>query len=452
MTEKTDKTNDTRLADDLITVIKFPFQRFFKMKSASGILLLLCTIIALILSNSALAQQYSAFWNLHLKIGIEGFVLDKSLLHWINDGLMAVFFFFVGLEIKREIMVGELSRWRFATLPIGAAIGGMVVPASIYVLFNSGSIGADGWGIPMATDIAFALGILSLHGNRASLPLKIFLTALAIIDDLGAVLVIAVFYSSDINLASLALGGGIILLLFLLNYLKIRHPFYYVALGIVLWVAFLKSGIHTTVAGVLLALTIPAHTKINREDFIKKTKYLFKSFITSCKHGTSLLTNQQQQETVQSIEHVCHQVESPMQRLEHDLQPWVIFFIMPVFALANAGTSFGTEVLGNLDNNITIGIVLGLTLGKPLGILLFSWLMVKSGFADLPANTKWSQIIGLGFLAGIGFTMSLFINSLAFDGSANLEISKIAILAGSLLAGILGWLILFKTLPKHAGN
>ncbi|MCF8228329.1 MAG: Na+/H+ antiporter NhaA [Bacteroidales bacterium] len=437
------------IQEDIINIVKYPFQKFFRMESSSGILLLLCAVFALIMANSQWSSGYFAFWETHIKIGVEGFVLDKSLLHWINDGLMAIFFFFVGLEIKREIMVGELSKIRIASLPLGAAIGGMLAPALVFIFFTSGSPGQDGWGIPMATDIAFALGILSLHGNRVSLPLKIFLTALAIVDDLGAVLVIAIFYSSEINLIALGAGGSILAALFLLNALKIRHPFYYAILGIFLWVAFLKSGMHTTVAGVLLALTIPAHTKINRDDYIRKVKYFFKKFIHSCEKGSSLLTNQEQQEAVQSIEHACHEVESPMQRLEHDLQPWVIYFIMPVFALANAGTSFDTEIMSNADSNLTLGVMAGLVLGKPLGILLFSFLMVKLGFADLPRKTNWNHIIGLGFLAGIGFTMSLFINSLAFEGTSMLAMSKFGILAASLLAGIIGYTWLHFTLPRN---
>ncbi|MDZ7742509.1 MAG: Na+/H+ antiporter NhaA [Bacteroidota bacterium] len=447
MAEIKDQKAIEGLQGGIIGIVKYPFLKFFRMESSSGILLLICTVFALIMANSQWASAYFSFWETHIRIGVGSFMLDKSLHHWINDGLMAIFFFFVGLEIKREIMVGELSKLRLAALPIGAAIGGMLAPALIFIAFTAGTPGQDGWGIPMATDIAFAIGILSLHGRRAALPLKIFLTALAIVDDLGAVLVIAVFYSADLDLVSLAIGGVILLLLFLFNALKIRHPIYYAILGIVLWIAFLKSGIHTTVAGVLLALTIPAHTRINPDDFIHKIKFLFRKFVTSTGHGSTLLTNQLQQGVVQSIEHACHQVESSMQRLERNLQPWVVFFIMPLFALANAGTSFTSETFGNIDSNLTLGVILGLVVGKPLGILLFSFLMVKLGFADLPKNTNWNQIIGLGFLAGIGFTMSLFISSLAFDGDEMLNMSKLSVLSASLIAGVIGYFWLNNSLP-----
>jgi NhaA family Na+:H+ antiporter len=362
---------------------------------------------------------------------------------------MAVFFFVVGLEIKREILTGELASPRQAALPIAGAIGGMAVPALIYVAFNFGSADVRGWGIPMATDIAFAIGILSLMGKRAPVSLKVFLTALAIVDDLGAVLVIAIFYTSEISIISLAVGAGFLILLIAANRLGVRRPLVYALLGAGLWIAFLKSGVHATIAGVLLAMTIPSSTRITGADFIASCRLFIKEFESADTTGGGVIGNDHQRAAVQAIETACHQVESPMQRLEHALHPWVAFVIMPVFALANAGVSLGDNATAALGHGVALGVAAGLFIGKPAGILLFSWLSVKIGMAAMPPGTTWRQFLAVGCFAGIGFTMSLFIAALAFGGSEELDMAKIGILGASAMAAVTGWLLL-KTMPeKH---
>ncbi len=426
-----------------------PFQEFFEAEASGGILLLACTVIALLLANSPLAEVYGALWQTPLTIGPGAVALSKPLHLWINDGLMAVFFFVVGLEIKREILTGELASPRQAALPIAGAIGGMAVPALIYVAFNFGSADVRGWGIPMATDITFAIGILSLMGKRAPVSLKVFLTALAIVDDLGAVLVIAIFYTSEISIISLAVGAGFLILLIAANRLGVRRPLVYALLGAGLWIAFLKSGVHATIAGVLLAMTIPSSTRITGADFIANCRLFIKEFESSDTTGGGVIGNDHQRAAVQTIETACHQVESPMQRLEHALHPWVAFVIMPVFALANAGVSLGDNATAALSHGVALGVAAGLFIGKPAGILLFSWLSVKIGMAAMPPGTTWRQFLAVGCFAGIGFTMSLFIAALAFGVSEELDMAKIRILGASAMAAVTGWLLL-KTMPeKH---
>jgi NhaA family Na+:H+ antiporter len=377
-----------------------------------------------------------------LTIGAGSFELSKSLLLWINDGLMAVFFFVVGLEIKREILVGELATPRKALLPIAAAVGGMAFPALIYLAFNAGQPGEVGWGMPMATDIAFALGVLALLGNRAPLSLKIFLTALAIVDDIGAVMVIALFYTAEITWASLAIAGVLLLASFLANRAGVRHPLVYALLGIGLWVAVLKSGLHATVAGVLLAMTIPPRSFIDADDFLAKSRSLLEEFERSGKIGASILTNKEQRAAVQALELACQQIESPLQRLEHALHPWVAYAIMPLFAFANAGVSLGKDLPQALSHPVAWGVIAGLVIGKQLGITLAVWILIKTNLATRPVGVTWRQIYGAGWLAGIGFTMSLFVGSLAFGDNGLLSIAKIGILAASLISGIVGWAIL----------
>lgn len=429
-----------------IVRILSPFQRFFHNEATGGILLLAFTFIALIWANSPLADTYDSFWHTHLVIGAGSFKLDKSLIHWVNDGLMVIFFFVVGLEIKREIMIGELASRRKAALPIAAALGGMVVPAAVFLLVNNTGAAADGWGVPMATDIAFALGILSLLGKRAPLSLKIFLTALAIVDDIGAILVIALFYTSEISTSALIVAAIFFGLLILANRLGVRHPLIYTLLSLGLWVAFLKSGVHATVAGVLAAMTIPARTLINADQFIQKAHYLIHEFeCGEC--GEYVLPNKQQRAALQALEGTIQHVESPMQRLEHSLHPWVSFVIMPVFALANAGVALNVNLFDTLTEPLSVGIIAGLVIGKPLGVTLVSWLSVRLGLADLPQGLSWLQIHGAAWLSGIGFTMSLFIANLAFEGSALLNAAKLGILAASIAAGVVGWLLLRSVSP-----
>jgi NhaA family Na+:H+ antiporter len=425
----------------IATVIR-PFQNFLEAEQAGGVLLIVCTVIALVWANSPWSEDYVALWETHLRIGFPGFELDKSLHHWINDGLMAIFFFFVGLEIKREILVGELASVRKAALPIAAAIGGMLVPAAIYAALNAGGSGASGWGIPMATDIAFALGILGLLGNRIPLGLTVFLAALAIVDDLGAVIVIAIFYSTQLSWASLAIAGVFLVLLVIANRLGIRSPVVYSILGFVVWFAILKSGVHATVAGVLCAMTIPTRTSIDQVGFLRRARLLLDEAQKTCECEDESKQSDDFDAAVNALEVSCEQVQTPLGRLEHGLYPWVSFLIMPIFALANAGVILSGDLGAAFGDSITLGIVLGLVIGKQAGITLFSWLAVKLGWAQLPNGAGWRHIYGAAWLGGIGFTMSLFIAGLAFPTNDLLSLSKIGILAASLVAGVIGWLIL----------
>ena len=431
-----------------IDYLLYPIQEFIHTEISGSLFLIGATVLALVWANSAWGESYTALWHTYVKFSIadDFFKLDKSLLHWINDGLMVVFFFVVGLEIKREVLVGELTSLRKTALPIMAALGGMVVPALIFVAFNATGEAASGWGIPMATDIAFALGILALVGSRAPLSLKVFLTALAIIDDIGAVLIIAFFYTEQVLWISLLIALGIWLLMWIANWAGVRHPLIFGILGVVLWIAFLKSGIHATVAGVLAAMTIPARTRINAEDFLKRARHYLEKFKLAQQPRTSVLTNRRQRAAVQKLETIAKAAQSPMQRLEHGLHPWVAFFIVPVFALANAGVAFSIN-RELFTSPVVWGIVLGLVLGKQVGVTLFAWLAVKFGLADLPTGLTWRHVYGAGWLAGIGFTMSLFVGGLAFGDGELLSQAKIGILAASVIAGGIGWLILRTTPP-----
>jgi NhaA family Na+:H+ antiporter len=419
-----------------------PFQEFFRIEASSGIILLACTAVALIWANSPWGDSYFSLWLTKLSVDIGGLGLSKPLILWINDGLMALFFFLVGLEIKREVLVGELSSPGKASLPIAAAIGGMAVPAAIYTAVNWGGEGADGWGIPMATDIAFALGVLALLGNRVPLSLRIFVTALAIVDDLGAVLVIALFYTSDISWSWLAVGGGFLLLMILVNRLGVRRPLVYGLLGICLWFAFLKSGVHATVAGVLAAMTIPAAARINTRQFVTWGREVLDEIERCCVGDSNQdrRTTASQRSLLQAMETAVNHAEAPLQRLEHSLEYPVAYAIMPLFALANAGVRLGGG--SNLFHPVSLGIIAGLVLGKQLGITFFTWLNVRLGLATLPDGVTWAHIYGVGWLTGIGFTMSLFIASLAFGVSPLLSTAKVGILTASVIAGVGGWLIL----------
>jgi NhaA family Na+:H+ antiporter len=422
--------------------IILPFQQFAKTESFSGILLVLFMLAALGWANSPWSASYENLWQTPVSVSLGSFKIDKPLLLWINDGLMAIFFFVVGLEIKRELLVGELSTLRKAMFPIAAAIGGMAVPALIYLLINGNSPGANGWGIPMATDIAFALGILAILGKRAPLSLKIFLTAVAIVDDIGAVLVIALFYTEKIIWSSLGIAALIFVILLLLNRRRIRKPLPYTLLGILLWVAFLKSGVHATIAGVLLAMTIPASTVIDRKGFLERTRMYLDDFEKEGIRNGSSFTTKHQRALLQGIENCTQGVEAPLQRLEHALHPWVAYFIMPVFALANAGVNLRTDLLAALSNPVTIGIILGLTVGKQIGITAMAWLITRFGLSAKIQGVSWKQIHGAAMLAGIGFTMSLFISNLAFADPVILSNAKVGILVASFVSAGLGWVLL----------
>jgi NhaA family Na+:H+ antiporter len=421
-----------------------PFQRFAETQSAGGIVLLVSAVVALAWANSPWGEAYFHLWEIPIGFRADGHAFELSLHHWINDGLMAVFFFVVGLEIKREMLVGELSSPRQAALPVAAALGGMLVPALIYAMLNARGEGSPGWGIPMATDIAFALGVLALLGPRVPVALKVFLTALAIADDIGAVLVIALFYTSAISWTSLSVGAFVLLVLIALNALGVHRPSIYLGLGVVLWVAFVASGVHATVAGVALAMTIPSRTRVHEDEFLIRAREAIDEFENACQPGETVLTNRAQQEAIAALEHGAEAVQSPLLTLEHRLQGFVAFFIMPVFALANAGVDLSADLFASLSLPVTAGVALGLVLGKPLGITLFAWLAVQLGLATLPGQTSWRALHGVSWLGGIGFTMSLFIAALAFPSLALLDSAKVGILGASVVAGAVGAMLLRK--------
>jgi Na+:H+ antiporter, NhaA family len=419
-----------------------PFQDFAHKQSSGGILLIAATVVALLWANSPWAESYAALWQTKLTVGLGEFSLSKDLTHWINDALMAVFFLVVGLEIKRELLVGELSSVRSAALPIAAAVGGAVVPALIYIAINAGTEGAAGWGIPMATDIAFALGVLALLGERAPVALKVFLTALAIVDDIVAVLVIAFFYTAEISWGALGVGGLFLAALVMANLIGVGRTLVYAVLGVGLWLAFLLSGVHATIAGVLLAFTVPASSFINPGAFLERSRYVLDRFEKAGEKGENVLTNEERQAALHALNHATYQLEPPLHELEHTLHPWVVFAIMPIFALANAGVTLGGGLAEALVSPVALGIVAGLVLGKQLGITLFAWLAVKLGVSELPVGINWRHVYGGGWLGGIGFTMSLFITDLAFSNGSLVDAAKLGILAASLIAGVIGWAIL----------
>lgn len=435
----------------VITEILHPVQRFFKIEASGGIVLLIATIIALFWANSPWSDTYHHIWENKLGLTVGGFGIYKTLHHWINDGLMAIFFFVVGLEIKREILVGELSSMKNASLPIAAAIGGMVVPAAFFAILNRNPETASGWGVPMATDIAFSLGVLSLLGKRVPLSLKVFLVAFAIVDDLGAVLVIAFFYSHDLQVNYLLYGFAVYLILIVFNRLHIRSIHPYMALGWVIWYLFLKSGIHPTIAGVLIAFTIPATRKIQLNVFRNRMNSDLNQFCSDGSKDKVTLTHRQLA-AIDDMFVEMRRVRSPLQGLEHRLHGFVTYIVMPIFALANAGVVMTHLNFSELFNGLTVNIELSLFVGKVTGILLFSFIAVKLGLAYLPQGVKWVQLMGLGLLGGIGFTMSLFITSLAFEDITFINPAKIGILVGSLVSGITGFFILKATLPKDADN
>jgi NhaA family Na+:H+ antiporter len=419
-----------------------PLQKFIHSETASGIVLIIVTVIALVIANSPLAGPYDDVLHSYISISVGPFTLRETVIHWINDGLMAIFFFLVGLELKREALVGELSSLRQAALPFFAAVGGAIAPAVLYILLNAGGAGSVGWGVPMATDIAFALGVLALVGDRAPWTLKVFLTAVAVIDDLLAVLVIAIFYSGGVNVAALGVGIAVLVVLGLLNLLGIRTILVYIALGFVVWVAFLQSGIHATIAGVLVALTVPARRRIDEVGFVQRVRNLIGHFEARDTTSAAMMTDDIQQSAVLELEDACEAVQAPLQKLEHQLHTWVAFGIVPIFALANAGVRLSLEGISGAGLPIVLGIVLGLVVGKPLGLIGLSWLVVRTGVAALPEGVRWVHIVGAGCLAGLGFTMSLFIATLGFGESQLLEAAKLGILTASLIAGLLGFTLL----------
>jgi NhaA family Na+:H+ antiporter len=425
-----------------------PLNEFLHQEASGGILLIIFTVVALAWANSPWFESYHHLWHTHIVLAIGNFItFDYSIHHWINDGLMVIFFFTVGLEIKRELLVGELSSIQKASLPIAAALGGMIVPAVLYVVFNIGGEGSGGWGIPMATDIAFVVGIMALLGPRVPLTLKVFVLALAIADDIGAVLVIAIFYTSEIFIWALVLAAVILIILALLNKLGTKSLIPYTVLGIILWMAFLKSGVHATIAGILLAFAIPASARYNTKRFSDKTRELLNKFDGTGEHGENVLSNEGRQTDVMAIEENCKKILTPLQRFEHGLHPWVSYLIIPLFALANAGVTFaGMDIFNAITSPVSLGIIVGLFVGKQLGIFSFSWIAVKLKLGSLPEGVNWKKIYAAGILAGIGFTMSLFIAGLAFSNETLIDLSKIGVLTGSLLSGIVGYILLKSTI------
>ena len=415
-----------------------PFVSFAKMEAASGILLMASTIAALLWANSRWEVSYHAIWNAQATIGFGQFALTETRHEWINDGLMSVFFFVVGLEIKREVLIGELSSLRQAAFPLTAALGGAIVPALFYLFIAHSGEAQKGWAIPMATDIAFVLGVLAILGSRIPVSLKIFVTALAIADDLIAVLVIAIFYTERIHIVSLALGLVGVAVCFGANLLGVRKPAVYVIIGIFVWYAVLKSGLHATVAGVLLAGTIPARTYIDRVSFLKRGRWLMDRFEAAPPHSAEAGA------AIHSLESQLELAESPLHRIEHALHPWVSFAIMPIFAFANSGVRILGNVTAAARHPVSLGIVLGLFVGKPLGIWCFARMSAKFGVAAPPAELSWKALFGAAWLCGIGFTMSLFIATLAFGDGALLNMSKIGILAASLASGACASAYLFR--------
>ncbi len=385
-------------------------EEFLEKESASGILLIIVTLLALILSNTVLAPWYQAFLHIPVVIKIGALNLDKSLYHWVNDGLMVIFFLLIGLEVKREILEGHLSTIKKAALPGIAAVGGMAVPAAVYIYFNSGdSLAMNGWAIPTATDIAFALGILSLLGKRAPISLKIFLMALAIIDDLGAIVIIAIFYTAKLSGMALLIAGISLVVLVLLNRFGVHRKAAYFLVGTILWVSVLKSGVHATLAGVALAFTIPLNARDEENRPV-----------------------------------------SPLKEIEHNLHFWVAFLILPLFAFVNAGVNITEISFEQMAGPVPLGILLGLLVGKQLGVFGFSWLAIKMKLAQLPQETNWRQFYGVSILTGIGFTMSLFILSLAFENPLQFQYTdKLAILLGSFFSGVLGYLVLRLGKANH---
>ena len=430
---------------NLDVYLLLPIKNFIEKQTSVGISLIISTVLALVIANSPLADYYHDFWKQEVFIGFNEFVINKSLLHWINDGLMSMFFFLVGLELKKEIMHGQLSNLRGAILPIAAALGGMLFPALIYSFFNFGTESISGWGIPMATDIAFALGILYLLGDKVPVSLKIFLTAIAIADDMGAVLVIAIFYTEEISLQSLGIGLFFLLVLILANYVGIRNMLFYAVMGIGgLWLAILLSGIHVTIAAVLAAFAIPTSKRINTPIFLRKAKLLSYHIKNQLKK-TYLSPEKNQEEishTIEKFSLLTQDATPPLQRIEHTLQPFVSFVVLPLFAFANAGVNFNAESLSYFLKPVSLGIILGLIFGKFMGIVIFTRLMVALKISSLPSKVQWKHIYGVGILGAIGFTMSLFITELAFDTETYLDQAKIGVFSASLLAGIIGYFYL----------
>ena len=421
-------------------------QAFVQVEASSGIVLLIAALVALIWANSPWSDAYFGFWQTPLSIDVSLVHIEEDLQQLVNDGLMTIFFFLVGLEIKRELAHGELSDRRRALLPAAAALGGMIVPALIYTALNAGGPGSAGWGIPMATDIAFALGVLSLFNRRVPFSVKIFLLGLAIADDIGAIMVIAIFYTSQINLTALALAGAIFGGILLLRRTGVRNIDIYTVAGAALWVAVFESGLHATLTGVALGLLTPAQAFYRSGSFVSAANELVNRYREALARGSA----DEQQGLLGQIEVLSTGTEAPLDRLERQLHPWGSYAIVPLFALANAGVTISSDVAqAAVESPISLGTALGLLAGKPLGIFLFTWLAIRLGLSELPTGANWGHVIGVGMLGGIGFTVSLLITSLAFDEASLVDEAKLGVLVASALAGVIGfaflWLVSRRT-------
>lgn len=423
-----------------------PIQQFMKQEKAGGIVLGLSVVVALVIANSPMCEAWAHIFEQHFGFVFGGKTyFDFSLEHWINDGLMSLFFFVVGLELKREFISGELREIKKVLLPIGAAIFGMVVPSVIYLIFNHGTEAAGGWGIPMATDIAFALAVIYMLGSRVPMSVKVFLTTLAIVDDIGSVLVIAFFYTSSISVSDLLTGFGFLLLMFGANKMGVKNIWFYAIVAIVgVWASFLVSGIHATISAVLAAFMIPADAALSEKDFLARMRGHHDEFEEA--EGNEFPTLEDEQlHIVASVRRDATRAMPPLQRLEHTLHPFVSFVIMPIFALSNAGVTFiGMDVASVADGGVAIGVMLGLLLGKPIGVVLSVMLMERMGIGRMPDGMTRRHLLGVGFLASIGFTMSMFVTTLAFsDPMAHVQ-AKVGILAASVIGGLVGYAILSR--------
>jgi len=419
-----------------------PVRGFLNHRLAGAALLMLATMVAIVIANSPLSHAYHELLEMRIDIDLGMHGVNQTLHHWINDGLMSIFFFLVGLEIKRELLVGEISSVRKATLPAIAALGGMVVPALVYHWFNRQTANQHGWGIPMATDIAFALGVLALLGDRIPAGAKVFLTALAIVDDIGAVVVIALFYTTDVNVTALGVGFAFLAGGMLLNRLGVRHPVPYLAVGMVMWLAFLESGIHATIAAILMAFIIPATTRIDGAELMRRIELISARLRDVGLPQDTHMNTAEQQQALLALAETVEYAQAPLQRIEHDLHGFVTFLVLPIFALANAGVTLEGNLGAQLRHPLALGVILGLLVGKQVGITLATWLAVRLRLADLPNGVTWRQIHGVAILGGIGFTMSLFVAGLAFSHEHQVAAAKMGILCGSLLSAVLGVMFL----------
>lgn len=436
----------------------YPFNEFVRFFTNGSVLLMLATFLAIIWANVS-SESYQHFLHnpFHIVSGL--FEIKLGLQHWVNDGLMAIFFFVIGLEIKREFLAGELSSFKQASLPIFAAFGGVIVPIMLYRLFGFNGIAAKGWGIPMATDIAFSLGVLVMLGKRVPLALKVFLTALAIVDDLGAVLVIAFFYGGALNWTYLLVAALLLVILTIANLRNVQDLKLYTFLGFIIWYLFLMSGvegpgtgIHCTIAGVLVAFTIPMRPKVKVGEFIPRINQGMARFDKIPRSGNVKVLTDQQLHVINDVEYSVNKVQSPLQKLEHQFHGFIGLVVLPLFALSNAGVNLMScgDGSGEVFSTLSLAISFSLVFGKAIGITVFSWLAVRLGFAIKPRRTSWWSFLGLGFLGGIGFTMSIFIASLAFGGNPDLlNQAKIGVFAGSIIAGLVGYLILKHSLKEN---